>query len=253
MAASIKPIATDDYLSFYESDAISGNILENDEAGANGHKFLRFFDDENVLAKKPDQINDIVGDYGVFHLKADGSYTYSLNDDARLLLFAGKTFTENVSYKISDGAGNTDVGKLNLEIKGDPLAPNQVLLDFDDLPLGLSGTFTYHGLLFIGATVVQAEDGLKEIFFNGGGISASGNATLVEYDFHDGDGLSTTIPVVDGAPTPTIPWDYQEPFVGHIEANAGNFQEMNFVPNFAGTAYAYLDNIILQYDSGLIG
>ncbi|WP_281033487.1 hypothetical protein [Rhizobium ruizarguesonis] len=73
MAASIKPIATDDYLSFYESDAISGNILENDEAGANGHKFLRFFDDENVLAKKPDQINDIVGDYGVFHLKADGS------------------------------------------------------------------------------------------------------------------------------------------------------------------------------------
>ncbi|QIO44483.1 hypothetical protein HA464_10990 [Rhizobium leguminosarum bv. trifolii] len=127
MAASIKPIATDDYLSFYESDAISGNILENDEAGANGHKFLRFFDDENVLAEKPDQINDIVGDYGVFHLKADGSYTYSLNDDARLLLFAGKTFTENVSYKISDGAGNTDVGKLNLEqrrpIGAEPSAP----------------------------------------------------------------------------------------------------------------------------------
>lgn len=252
MTTTANPIATDDYLSFYESDTISGNILENDAAGANGHKFLRFFDGENVLAKTPGQVTDIAGEYGTFHVKADGSYTYSLNDDARLLLFAGKTFTENLSYKISDGAGNTDAGKLSLEIKGDPLAPNQVLLDFEDLPLGLSGTFTYHGLTFTGATVVQAADGGKEIFFNGGGISASGDATLVEYDFHDGDGLSTAVPVVDGAAEPTIPLYYDEPFIGHIQANAGNFQEMYFVPNFAGTAYAYLDNMILQYDGGLI-
>ncbi|MBY5324805.1 hypothetical protein ACC713_32285 [Rhizobium johnstonii] len=34
MAAYIKPIATDDCLSFYESDMISGNILESDEDGA---------------------------------------------------------------------------------------------------------------------------------------------------------------------------------------------------------------------------
>jgi len=36
MAANIKPIATDDCLSIYESDTISGNILESDEAGADG-------------------------------------------------------------------------------------------------------------------------------------------------------------------------------------------------------------------------
>ena len=75
----------------------------------------------------------------------------------------------------------------------------------------------------------------------------------MEYDFHDGDGLSTTIPVVNGGPEPTIPGDYQAPFIGHIEANVDDFNEMYFIANFAGTAYAYVDNIILQYDSGIIG
>ncbi|MBB3648741.1 autoaggregation protein RapA/B/C [Rhizobium sp. BK619] len=260
MAASIKPIATDDYFSFYESDTISGNLLENDDAGANGHKFLRFFDNENVLAKNANQITDIAGDYGVFHVKADGSYTYSLNDDARLLLFAGKIFTENLSYKISDGAGNADVGKLNLEIKGDPLTSNQMLLDFEDLPVGTTGTFTYHGLLFKNATVVQAADGGKEIFFQGdgdnSGIYALDDVKLVEFDFHDGDGLSTTIPVLnginDGSYHPQISEYYDDPFIGHIVVDANAFTEMHFGTNFAGTAYAYLDNMILQYDSGII-
>ncbi|ANL84695.1 Ig-like domain-containing protein [Rhizobium phaseoli] len=259
MTTSVKPTAIDDYVSFFESDTIAGNLLENDGAGANGHMFLRFFDSENVLAKKPDQVTDIAGDYGTFHVKADGSYTYSLSDDARLLLFAGKTFTENVSYKISDGAGNTDMGKLSLEIKGDPLAPNQVLLDFEDLPLGLTGTFTYHGLLFKNATVVQADDGGKEIFFQGdgtenSGIFGSGDIDLIELDFHDGDGLSTTGPMmINGSYHPTISEYYDDPFIGHIQIDGDHFTEMYFGSNFAGTAYAYIDNMILQYDSGLIG
>lgn len=260
MAASIKPVATDDYFTFYESDTISGNLLENDDAGANGHKFLRFFDNENVLAKNPGQVTDIAGDYGTFHVKADGSYTYSLSDDARLLLFAGKTFTENLAYKISDGAGNTDVGKLNLEIKGDPLTSNQVLLDFEDLPLGTSGTFTYHGLLFKNATVVQAADGGKEIYFLGdgenSGIYALNDVKLVEFDFHDGDGLSKTIPALNGinggSYHPQISEYYDDPFIGHIVVDADEFTEMHFGVNFAGTAYAYVDNMILQYDSGII-
>jgi VCBS repeat-containing protein len=123
VAASVRPVAGDDLFTFSENDTISGNLLANDSAGANGHRFLRFIDGEAVVAKKPGQVTDITGEHGVFHIKADGSFTYTLNAGEKAGFDAGETLTERISYKISDGAGHTDIGSLTLQVKGVTEAP----------------------------------------------------------------------------------------------------------------------------------
>ncbi len=112
------PVANDDFASFSENDTISGNLLSNDVGGTNGNKFLRFFDGESVLAKKAGQVTDIEGEFGTFHVKADGSYTYTLHEDAKVNFTNGETLSEKITYKISDGLGNTDVAVLHLDIHG---------------------------------------------------------------------------------------------------------------------------------------
>ncbi|MBB4526635.1 VCBS repeat-containing protein [Rhizobium leguminosarum] len=62
-----------------------------------------------------DAVTDIVGDHGVFHVKPNGEFTYTLTED----LAAGQNVTETVQYyKISDGEGHTDAGVLTLNITG---------------------------------------------------------------------------------------------------------------------------------------
>ncbi len=118
-----KPVASDDHYTFTEAQTIAGNMLSNDTAGSNGQLFLRSFDGSDVLAKQPNQVTDIAGTYGVFHVKADGSFTYTLNDSAKVNFFAGMTYHESVNYKISDGAGHTDNGVFTLDIQGVTVKP----------------------------------------------------------------------------------------------------------------------------------
>ena len=118
-----KPVASDDHYTFTEAQTIAGNMLSNDTAGSNGQLFLRSFDGSDVLAKQPNQVTDIAGTYGVFHVKADGSFTYTLNDSAKVNFFAGQTYHESVNYKISDGAGHTDNGVFTLDIQGVTVKP----------------------------------------------------------------------------------------------------------------------------------
>ena len=110
--------ATDDSATFQETDVISGNLLSNDSSD-NGHLYLRAFDGESVGAKQGNsQVTEIHGDFGTFFVKPDGSYTYVLSDAAKIGFTNGETLTERVTYKISDGAGHTDVGVFSLNIKG---------------------------------------------------------------------------------------------------------------------------------------
>ncbi len=120
---STKPVAGDDHYAFSEDQVISGNMLANDTAGSNGLLYLRSFGGSDVLGKTVGQVTDIAGTYGVFHLKADGSFTYTLNDAAKVNFFAGMTYHESVQYKISDGAGHTDVGVFSLDINGVTVKP----------------------------------------------------------------------------------------------------------------------------------
>ncbi|WP_280950736.1 Ig-like domain-containing protein [Rhizobium sp. R634] len=109
--------ATDDTATFLETDVISGNLLANDTS--DGNLFLRFFDQQSVGAKQGNsQITEIQGDYGTFFVKPDGSYTYVLSDAAKVGFTNGEILQEKVSYKISDGAGHTDVGLFTLNIQG---------------------------------------------------------------------------------------------------------------------------------------
>ena len=114
----VKPNAVDDSASFFETDAINGNILDNDVAGSNGKKILNFFDGERVDAKTPGVITTIEGEHGTFFVKADGSYSYELHASEKVGFEAGESLFEHISYKISDGGGNTDTAVFNLEIKG---------------------------------------------------------------------------------------------------------------------------------------
>ncbi|MDF0695986.1 Ig-like domain-containing protein [Rhizobium sp. MC63] len=109
--------ATDDSATFQETDVISGNLLSNDSSD-NGHLFLRAFDQQSVGAKQAGQVTEIHGDYGTFFVKADGSYTYVLSDAAKIGFTHGETLVEKVSYKISDGAGHTDMGLFTMNIQG---------------------------------------------------------------------------------------------------------------------------------------
>jgi len=117
------PVANDDFASFSENEAISGNLLSNDIGGTNGNKFLPFFDGESLAAKKAGQVTDIDGEFGTFHVKADGSYTYTLHEDAKVDFTNGETLSEKITYKISDGLVNTDVAVLHLDIHGVTTGP----------------------------------------------------------------------------------------------------------------------------------
>ncbi|MBB3918324.1 Ig-like domain-containing protein [Rhizobium fabae] len=118
MTELANPVAVDDVGSASENDVISGNLLANDLAGASGHMFLNFFDGERVLAKTAGQVSDIRGEHGTFHVRADGSYSYTLNEASKAGFLQGMTLTETIGYKISDGAGHTDVGHFKLDVHG---------------------------------------------------------------------------------------------------------------------------------------
>ena len=136
MTTSVKPVAGDDHYTFTDAQLISGNMLSNDIAGANGKLYLRDFDGDDVLAKIAGQVTSISGQYGTFHLQADGTWSYTLNDAAKVNFYSGQTLTETMQYKISDGAGHTDVGIFTLNVQGTTPAPSPhttaVTLNFED-------------------------------------------------------------------------------------------------------------------------
>ena len=123
---SVKPVAGDDHYTFSEDQVIGGNVLANDTPGSNGALYLRSFDGSDVLAKHANQVTDIAGTYGTFHMMADGTWTYTLSDAAKVNFFAGMTYHESVQYKISDGAGHTDAGIFTLDIQGVTVKPHAV-------------------------------------------------------------------------------------------------------------------------------
>ncbi|MCH4550226.1 Ig-like domain-containing protein [Rhizobium changzhiense] len=116
----VKPVAVEDTYNFTEGSAIAGNVLDNDIAGDNGKLLLREFLSTQVDAKN-DAVTDVQGQYGTFHVKSNGEFTYELTSD----LDAGQTYTEVLRYyKISDGEGHTDAAKVTLNITGTDAHPD---------------------------------------------------------------------------------------------------------------------------------
>ncbi|MGR9274735.1 Ig-like domain-containing protein [Rhizobium leguminosarum] len=164
MASQYQAIAANDYYEFYEDATIRGSVTENDYVtNVWARPLLRFFDGVSVDAKHGlEHITSIDGEYGTFHLKPDGTFTYDLRDDVAATLDAGEKVTEHISYKISDGSGNTDVAQLTLDIKGyvPPPATDTIVLDFDDFPSDVTQEFVnYKGFTFDRSTfhIVDAD------------------------------------------------------------------------------------------------
>ncbi|WP_201545463.1 VCBS domain-containing protein [Psychrobacter sp. H7-1] len=105
------PQATDDANSVTEDAAdntVSGNVTDNDNFGLDG---------EGTPAVTP-----ITADttYGSIVLNADGTYTYTLDNDNSEVnaLNDGETLTDTVEYTITDGDGDTTTATLTITING---------------------------------------------------------------------------------------------------------------------------------------
>ncbi|MFA0150852.1 VCBS domain-containing protein [Vibrio sp. 10N.261.46.C10] len=95
--------ATDDHGTATEDQgptATSGNVLTNDDTGS------------TVVS------TDVVGNYGTYHFKADGSYTYELDNSKVQDLAQGQTHDDHVQYEITDGVGNITHATLTTTITG---------------------------------------------------------------------------------------------------------------------------------------
>lgn len=126
-----RPSAEKDTNSIYVNDAdgiVTGNLLENDIKGDGDTLYLRFLDGVRIAESGKYVNNTVVGDYGTFTIYSDGSYTYDLDETnpAVMALTSGQRLVEQMTYKIIDNKGLTDVSSLTLEILGPNTAPTAV-------------------------------------------------------------------------------------------------------------------------------
>lgn len=132
-----KPTANDDLRIFFEHDWIRGDLLANDSDPEGAPLYLRFFDGVRVDAKHGLAQETIIrGTYGTFTVRPDGHFEYELDFTLDVVknLRAHEQLIEEIRYKISDGAGGTDVGVLTLAIDGvNEEDKYHEVLDFDDM------------------------------------------------------------------------------------------------------------------------
>ncbi|MEI1249622.1 Ig-like domain-containing protein [Rhizobium aouanii] len=132
-----RPTANDDLRIFFEHDWIRGDLLANDSDPEGAPLYLRFFDGVRVDAKHGLAQETIIrGTYGTFTVRPDGHFEYELDFTLDVVknLRAHEQLIEEIRYKISDGAGGTDVGVLTLAIDGvNEEDKYHEVLDFDDM------------------------------------------------------------------------------------------------------------------------
>ncbi|WP_162891002.1 VCBS domain-containing protein, partial [Vibrio halioticoli] len=85
-------------------------------------------EDTNVIAtgdvNPQGEVGDVVtvidadGKHGHFDVKADGTYTYTLDNNAAQHLAQGESETDSVKYTVTDTAGNTSTGEITVTIHG---------------------------------------------------------------------------------------------------------------------------------------
>ncbi|GAD91425.1 hypothetical protein VHA01S_101_00010, partial [Vibrio halioticoli NBRC 102217] len=91
-------------------------------------------EDTNVIAmgnvNPNSEVGDVVtvidadGKHGHFDVKADGTYTYTLDNNAAQHLAQGESETDSVKYTVTDTAGNTNTGEITVTIHGSNDVPD---------------------------------------------------------------------------------------------------------------------------------
>ncbi|MEZ0226489.1 MAG: Ig-like domain-containing protein [Alphaproteobacteria bacterium] len=119
------PVANDDTNAFNNEDhTTSGNVVTGLNGGAGAADALSH-DETNLVTKvafgatsvdvPSSGTVSISGDHGTLTIAADGSYTYTLNEDAQ-----GDT-SDQFTYTLTDGDGDTDTAVLEIDADGVPV------------------------------------------------------------------------------------------------------------------------------------
>ena len=126
------PIAVDDVNRIIEdAEPVTGNILNNDNDNTKGNGEGNIGAEGQILVSVSnasgttfieDTAISIKGTYGTLEVNKDGTYTYTLNDEAQKLN-KDEIFTEKFTYVIRDADGDTSQAELNIYITGQNDAP----------------------------------------------------------------------------------------------------------------------------------
>ncbi|MEP4531721.1 MAG: Ig-like domain-containing protein, partial [Cyclobacteriaceae bacterium] len=100
----------------------SGSLISNDADDDGDGLVVTSIDGVSSAA------TDVVGTYGSLDWDTDGTYTYTLDNNAADGLAFGETVTETFTYTVSDGNGGTDTETLTITITG----ANDNPVAFDD-------------------------------------------------------------------------------------------------------------------------
>ena len=172
----------------YTDDDTSGNVITgnifwlpemgDDQQGADGAKVsnIQFGYHSEGVDANGETINGL---YGTLFIKADGSYTYTLNNgnDAVQHLIPGETLKEVFTYTLKDGDGDTDTAKLTITINGandkvDIGCINSLHVNEDDLPWG--SDVHKESLTDSSSFIITANDGLDTVNIGGENVIVNG-------------------------------------------------------------------------------
>ena len=116
------------------------------------------------------------GEYGTLILRADGSYTYQLNNNNTDVnaLKDNQSLQDVFSYTITDGDGDKSTATITITINGHTDgAPNVVITDHNGSALGANSIAENATTPVQGEFTVNAADGLKSITIGGTTILTS--------------------------------------------------------------------------------
>ncbi|MGV2494680.1 BapA/Bap/LapF family large adhesin [Pelagerythrobacter aerophilus] len=184
-----------------DGDPVSGNVLANDVDA--GEAVLEIdTGDGNFVAVTNGLV--IEGEYGSLLINADGSYTYTPNDEA-----VGVGESEVFTYRLVNPDGTSDTATLTIDlVEGDTTSPDTTppdapTADVDDATGGVvSGTGE------VGATItVYAPDGTTEL--GTGTVEADGTYSVTIPAQTDGEDLLVT--ATDAAGNESTPTTAEAP------------------------------------------
>lgn len=103
------------------TDSAAGNVLNND-ISTSTMRVTEFIVDGTTHTAGSSLIQTV---YGTISINADGSYTYTLDNDreATQALNTGESSVEEFSYTVRDAMGNTSTANLNITVHGANDAP----------------------------------------------------------------------------------------------------------------------------------
>lgn len=207
------PAAVADTNAIDEDDAsVDGNVLVNDTMGADGATVTAIESANTNTTANQSSTNaagDLVieGEFGTLTIRADGSYTYELDNSNVEVngLKDGDKLNEKFTYTLTDGDGDTATAELDITINGKTDGqPSLNIADLNGVEAGHVSIVENDSDKVTGEFTVQAPDGLNKITIGGEEISLA-----------DLEALTTTPKEIDGTYGKLTLTDY-DPATGKV-------------------------------------